>query len=611
MRTVRWGTMVRRWSLLGCGVLLGLGVVWGVSAALASSASPAPDTGKVVLHVGIAQNPDNLNPFIGYSSASFEVWHLNYDLLVGYAPDGSPRPELATHWSTSPDGKIWTFKIRQGVTWQDGVPFTARDVAFTYNYIVDNAADLPALSAYTLLIRKAVAVDDTTVRFICSKPKANMLRLWIPILPQHIWSKIKPGDAGTKFANSPPIVGTGPFQCVEWNKGSYIKMVRNDHYWGPKPKVDEVLFEYYQSADTMADELKNGSLDVAWGIPYAQLSALGNTPGITALHYVTKTWDYLGFNVYAKASGGAPALKDVRLRQALSWAIDRNKLCALGWGGYATPGTTIMPPGVWAANLDYHYQPAAAETFGFDLSKAKALLDAAGYKDTNGDGYRDYKGKPITLRLWSRSSSPSSQVDGKLITSWWRSLGMKVTYTVLDEGSITDAEYAYQGKTFRPNYDTVIWDWVGYADPGDTLQSFTTSQIGMWNDPGWSNPAYDALVTRQASELDPHKRLALIHDAQRIFYDQAPYIVLDYPQDLEAFNSRDWTGWVHYPSGAASVIMSNDNIDSYLYVHPTGASAGGASKGLLVALIAAGVAIVVGAIVLVRRRRAPLAVEEV
>ena len=130
---------------------------------------------------GTTFDADNLNPFVGYSGTAYEIFHLNYDFLVGYDTDLSPRPELATSWETSPDGKVWTFHLRQGVTWQDGEPFTAADVVFTYTYIIKN--DLTAFTSYTNSIEKVVALDDFTVKMTCSAPKANMLRLWIPILP--------------------------------------------------------------------------------------------------------------------------------------------------------------------------------------------------------------------------------------------------------------------------------------------------------------------------------------------------------------------------------------------------------------------------------------------
>ena len=180
------------------------------------------------------------------------LWHLNYDFLVGFdAKTLEPRPELATSWEVSPDGKTWTFKIRSGVKWQDGEPLTARDVAFTFNYIIDNK--LLNLATYTggITERQGGRRHDRQI-ITTDEPKANMLRMVVPILPEHIWSKVSGKAATTTYQNTPPIVGYGPFQIVEWKKGKFVRLVANPNYWGGKPKIDEVIFELYTNPDTMA-----------------------------------------------------------------------------------------------------------------------------------------------------------------------------------------------------------------------------------------------------------------------------------------------------------------------------------------------------------------------
>ena len=174
--------------LLLAAAVLGAGLVWGLGGALAADPSPSPSADTITLRIAWTNDPDNLNPFIGAETSSYEIWLLNYDFLVGYSLDLEPTPDLATSWEVSADGKVWTFHLREGVTWQDGVAFTAKDVAFTYNYIIDN--QMGAYSSLTTFIDKVVAVDDVTVEIRCSKPKANILRTWIPILPEHILSLI-------------------------------------------------------------------------------------------------------------------------------------------------------------------------------------------------------------------------------------------------------------------------------------------------------------------------------------------------------------------------------------------------------------------------------------
>ena len=525
------GLVPGRFAIVVVTALLVAGLAWGIGSAAASSPSPSPSAAKVVLRIGTTQDVDNLNPFTGYSTTAYEVFHLNYDLLVGYrAGDGAPQPELADSWSSSPDGLEWTFKLHPGVKWQDGVALTAKDVAFTYNYIIQN--QLAAYTSYTNNIKQAVAVDDTTVKFILAKPKANMLRLWIPIVPEHIWGKVSGKSAGNDYQNSPPIVGSGPFQVVEAKKGEYTRLVANKNYWKGAPHIDEVLIEVYTNQDTMTMDLKSGTIDVAYGVPVAQFNTLKSQPGIKAVAAQYRYFDHIGMNVYDSPNSlGNPVLKDEKFRQAISWAVDKQKIVQTAFGGYAQVGQSILTP-----TVDYAWTPPADMTFGYDLEKAKQMLDAAGYTDTNNDGWRDYKGKKITLRLWTRSESPEQQRAGTLVTGSFESIGIDIQLTVMNDGSISDGLYNYKGNTYAPNFDMFIWGWGGYADPDYMLGVETTSQIEMWNDSLYSNAAYDKLYQQQSAEMDPAKRKAEVQQMQQMFYQAAPYVVLCYPPALIAYN---------------------------------------------------------------------------
>ena len=204
-----------RSRLLGAAVaaLLAAGLVWGLTVALATSSSPSP-AGKVVLKLGIYGNtPDNLNPFVGQMSSCYEVWSLNYDLMVGFSPGDYGHPQgaaatgLADRWTVSDGGRVWTFHIRSGVTWQDGTPLTAHDVAFTYNYVIKN--QLSNYTMYVNFIKSVVAPNDNTVVFTCTKPKANMLNMWVYIVPEHVWGSISGQAAQNSYPNDAPIVGSG------------------------------------------------------------------------------------------------------------------------------------------------------------------------------------------------------------------------------------------------------------------------------------------------------------------------------------------------------------------------------------------------------------------
>jgi peptide/nickel transport system substrate-binding protein len=588
--------------------LLAIGLLWGIAGAMASSESPAADGGKTILRLGWTNDPDNLNPFIGYESSSYEIWAINYELLVGFrASDYAnvPGVGLATAWETSPDGKVWTFTITDKSKWQDGEPLTASDVAFTFNYCIDN--ELGMFIDYVKFIDKVEAPDDTHVVFTCSKPKANMLGLWIPILPEHIWSKIDPAEVETKFQNPPPIIGSGPFQTVEWKKGEYVRMVANKEYWRGAPKVDEVIYQTYQNSDTMAQDLKTGAIQSGWNIPSAQFDPLNNEPDLESIRAVTIGFDQLGFNCADQQkfpkSTGHPVLQDPAFRTALQWAVDKDKIVSIGYSGNAAAADTILTRDFYPPDADFHLTPE--DPYTFDLEKAKAALDAAGYTDGDGNGIREYEGEDITLRLYARTESTESQNCGKLITGWFEEVGLDINYEVIDDGALGDKQYAYDGDEFAPDFDLFIWGWGGDVDPNFILSIMTTDSIESWSDCNWSNAEYDQLFLEQQTTIDVQERIAIVHRMQQIVYDESPYIPLVYPKDLLAANKGTWTGWVRANNDQGS-WWYNTQPDTYLAVHPGSAAPaetdGGSSTGLIVGIVVAAVAVVLIVVLLLRRR---------
>jgi peptide/nickel transport system substrate-binding protein len=590
-------------------LLLAAGLAWGLGCAFAADPSASPGGEKVILKIGWSPDVDNLNPFVGVNQKSYELWHMTYDFLTNYGDQYlETQPGLAESWTSSPDGLTWTFKIRSGVKWSDGVPLTARDIAFTYNWEIK--LELQAFLAALDGIESASAPDDTTLIVKCSRPKADILAMWCPILPEHIWSKYTTADDAKNFLNKPPIVGSGAFQIVEWKKGKFVRCVANKEYWGGAPKADEVVFQLYTNQDTLAQDLKLGTIDLAINIPPAQIAALKGDTTLDVEACSQKEFDYLSFNCYEGPSLGNPVLRDVKFRQALNWGIDKAKMTDLAYQGYADPGTSIFEVDFYDPTLDWHWQPPADVEYQFDPAKAKQLLADAGYTDTDGDGILNDPNngdKNITLRVWSRTQSPQSQTMGKLIAGWWEALGLDIAYSVEDESVLSDGGWNYVGDTFKPDYDVYLWYWQpSGTDPGRRLGYFRTAQIENQNDCCWSDPEYDGLWDQQSQELDPQKRKEIAYKMQEILYRDSPYIVLSYAKLLEGWNTSRWEGWQRIPQPDGAVAFISDNVSNYHNVGPkvaeTASVDGGSNTTLIVGIVIA-VIVVVGVVLLLLRRK--------
>jgi len=198
-------------------------------------------------------------------------------------------------------------------------------------------------------------------------------------------------------------------------------------------------------------------------------------------------------------------------------------------------------------------------------------------------------------------------VAGKMITGWFRQLGLKIEFEVIDTGALISRVYNYvEGAVYKPDFDMYIWYFDGFSDPGITLGTFSTAAIGGNNEPGWSNAAYDKLNDEQARTLDPEQRKSFIWQMQEIFYQDTPQIAYVYPRYLQAYNTAKWTGWTRVMSGNGPAFWAVDNQDTYVKLQPVtatqGEAGGGASYTWVIALVAV-VIVVAGAILIVARRR--------
>jgi len=356
----------------------------------------------------------------------------------------------------------------------------------------------------------------------------------------------------------------------------------------------------------MAADVKEGAIQYADVAP-AQYQTFLNDHTWTAHKAVDDSFEDIGFNCYTRGpSLGNPVLKDARFRNALNWAIDRDKIAAIAYHGAAIPATSFLASDYWKPPVDYHWSPPADERYDYDPAKARALLDAAGYRDTDGDGVREYKGKPISLRLWAVTEKNEYIVTGRLVAGWFKQIGLNVTFATMDDGSLSDHIYNMVRGTFTPDYDVFIWGWGGDFDPGFLLSVFLTNQINGWSDCAYSNPAYDRLFEQQDQQVNLAQRLETIHSMQRTIYDESPYIAYAYPETLQVYDTTHWSGWVTQPAGTGTV----NNIWTYLKVAPKSQATATRGRAWLPIVVIVIVVVAVTSILLVRRVRHRPAVEE-
>src|SRR3954468_6677586 len=287
--------------------LAALALVFGTILPGASATQAAE--GDLILRAGTDQDLQGLNTIESVLVAYFEVFTLNYDLLGNYGVDIEPVPGFAESWTQSPDGKTWTFKIRPGMKWSDGQPATSEDARWTYQTILDGVASERGYLGEGYLegyltdagVSKVTAPDPETLVVTTDFPNTLLTQAYVPILPKHIWEKYKLpqiGDPEAKgfFKNEPPVVGTGPYQAIEWKPGDFIRFKKNPNYWGQQGAADEGIIQHFASSDTMIQGLKTAEVYYVPGVLAGQFNALKSEHNIKTVEGIANGYTQLSFN---------------------------------------------------------------------------------------------------------------------------------------------------------------------------------------------------------------------------------------------------------------------------------------------------------------------------
>jgi len=528
-----------------------------------SSNSPSPASGGHLI-LGTTSNIDTLNPFVTFQQNSYAAFEYIYPQLVQYDSQTFEfKPDFAQSWDTSADGLTWTFHTVPDAKWSDGQPLTATDAAWTMNTIL-KYGDGPAGNLIGSLgfVKTVEATDDNTLVVTYSTAVANALPelQGISILPQHVWEQYATGDGkGLRtFPNVPtggqPLVSGGPFEIAEYKKDEVTIFQANPNFYGPKPSIDGFGLQYFSNDDAMVAALQSGQIQAAINVPPTAMATLKQNADITAYNgQGLQLRDFIINSSPHKTTNLELLQPDVRM--AMEYAIDRDAIAQTAWLGYAKPGSSIVPPGAGVWN------DPQVEPLPFDIAKANAILDAAGY--TRGpDGIRVANGHPMSYTvLFAADESGAGDAAFRIIQNGFQQIGIDVTQRKMDNDAVNTAILG-DNNTYN-TFDLAMWDWYPCCPVPDFILSvLQCSQFGGWSDTGYCNKTYDKMYNAQQVALDQSKRVKIVYAMQQMIDRDRPYIVLSYDDQLNAW-SNDWTGFVESSLG----LFNNLSKESFTQVH--------------------------------------------
>jgi peptide/nickel transport system substrate-binding protein len=449
-----------------------------------------------------------INPILPDTAASNDVSRLIFSGLTRYNAQRQLEPDLATSWTVSPDGKTYTFKLRDGVTWQDGVPFTSQDVAFTLTAIQNPDSRSPLATSWQGV--QVNIIDDHTVAFVLPNAYPPFLTATtVGILPRHLLETVEPSNLRTNDFNQHPV-GTGPFKINNFTSGQReVNLLANDRYYAGKPLLDEFAFETYDQPNQVVEAYAKHQVNAIGRVNPAQMASASHLKDLKLYEMVLPEET----NVFFKTSAGL--LADKTLRAALVQGIDRSAIINSTLGGLAAPVTGPLLPG----------QPGYSAKFrqpGYDAKAAAAALDAAGWVRGT-DGYRAKEGQRLKFRLVTLDGGSYPQVAENL-RQQWKQLGAEIEVNTVD---LTMLQQSY----IRPrNYDMLLFGINIGPDP-DVYSYWHSSQA---TDPGenlsqYNSPAADKALESGRINSDSDVRMGKYYAFQKAWTADNPALALYNP----------------------------------------------------------------------------------
>ncbi|GAA2726744.1 ABC transporter substrate-binding protein [Cellulomonas aerilata] len=461
----------------------------GASGAGAEASGP-------VLRAAIGGEPDQLDPNKTSSYFSFQVLENVFDTLVEPDENLDMQPALAESWETSDDGLTWTFHLRDDVTFHDGSEFTADDVVYSFDRIVDEEL---SPSWRFGAVEDITAVDDRTVEITVSQPSPNLLSSLggfkgLAIVEQ---ANVESGDITTA------PVGTGPFSVADYTSGESIDLVANPDYWGGAPEIGGVTYTFISEGATAIAALQGGEIDWTDSVPVQQLEQIQGDEAVETGVVPSNDYWYVALNEKREP------WDDVRARQAVAYAIDREAIIQAVSFGTATPNQLAIPQeSSWFTEYDQ---------YSTDVDRAKGLLAEAGVTSA-------------TVDFLATSEYPETVTAAQIIADNLAPLGITVNIRTVDFATWL----AEQGEG---NFDAFMLSWLGNIDPDDFYYAQHHSTGGS-NYQGYANPEVDRLLDAARTETDTAARKDLYAQAATTIADEASYIYLYNPSVIQAWSPQ-------------------------------------------------------------------------
>ena len=457
------------------------------------SCSPAPDPTTLVMI--IESSPTNLDPRVGIDAQSERIGELLFDALLTRDEHFNVQPGLAERWEI-PDPLTYVFHLHRGVKFHNGQPLTSRDVKWTFDSLLQGKIRSAKTSTYRFVDRIETP-DELTVVFHLKEPWAALL-----------WNLsegaigIVPYGSLDEITRQP--IGTGPFQFVSAEADKEVIIQRNDAYWGQTPRLARVRFVVVPDATTQALELRKGSADLTSNSPMTPdtVVTLDRYPSLVVQHGPGTRLAYLAFNLRD------PILKDVRVRQAVAYALDRRPMMEYLWRNQVQPAYSILPPLSWAYNDD-------GARYDYDPGKARQLLDAAGHPAVNGVRFH------VTMKT---GTDENTRLMVAVMQQQLRDVGI-----ALDIRSFEFATFFADVSSGAFQLYSLRWTG-GIEDPDIFDAAFHSRNFppSGRNRSFYSNPRIDILIDEAQRETDQNVRKRLYGEVQEILAQDVPSINLWY-----------------------------------------------------------------------------------